>query len=339
MEMQSVALERFRLQGLLGVGAQYEVHAAIDSETGAAVVLKRPWAQSLKAGQYQAVEALSVRLIEIHRLLGVAAPLISHLIGYAERGRHDDYFGDANPQEYHVLVEERARGLPLVADLKDKFRGVPIGLGQNLFALYPMVPRLTRGSAPILLQLLEVEEAFTHHGRLVMDLRPQNVFFDPWQGTITVIDIGTIVDADTARQRQQPLDLHDCLAELCKFYLAPQIPPHQANSYREPFGMGPALGFTREVDRMLQSCQQLAAGPLQEAAIALLERLKRREYRTVEAFRQDIQRCFALIDERNQALQELPELVTAWRQGLTMLKDHYWRKFLFDPETDLLHYQ
>jgi hypothetical protein len=337
--MERIALERFRLQGLLGVGAQYEVYAAIDSETGAAVVLKRPWAQSLKGGQYHSVDALSARLIEIHRLLGAVAPLISHLIGYTERARHDHYFGDANPQEYHVLIEERAPGVPLVADLKDKFRGVPIGLGQNLFALYPMVPRLAGGSAPILLQLLEVEEAFTQRDCLVMDLRPQNVFFDPWHGTITVIDIGTFIDADTARQRHQPLDLHDCLAELCKFYLAPQTPPDQADSYGEPFGMGPALGFTREVDRMMQSYRQLAEGPLQAVAIAILERLKRRDYGTVEAFRQDLQGYFALIDERNRTLPAWPKLVDAWRQGLTMLQAPYWRKFLFDPETDLLHYQ
>jgi serine/threonine protein kinase len=337
--MEIIALERFRLQGLLGMGAQYEVYAAVDSETGAAVVLKRPWAQSLKGGQYRSVEALSVRLIEIHRLLGATAPFISRLIGYAEPARHDRYFGDANPQEYHVLVEERARGVPLVADIRDKFRGAPIGLGQNLFALYPLVPRLTGGSVPILLQLLEVEEAFLHRDRLVLDLRPQNVYFDPWQGTITVIDIGAFVEADAARQRRQPVDLHDCLAELCKFYLAPHTPPNHANSYREPFGMGPALGFAKELERMLQSCQQLAAGPLQEASIAILERIKRRDYGGLAAFRHDIQRYFTLVDERNRQLQEFPDLVDVWRQSLAMLKDSYWRKYLFDPDADLLHYQ
>jgi hypothetical protein len=337
--MEVLALERFRLQGLLGIGAHYEVYAAIDSDTDAHVVLKRPWGQSLRGGQYRHVDELSARLIDIHRRLGRTVPHISHLIGYAERARHDQYFGDAHPQEYYVLVEERARGVPLVADLKDKFRGIPIGLAQNLFALYPLVPRMTGGAAPILLQLLDVEEAFTAGDCLVMDLRPQNVFFDPWQGTITVIDIGTFFDGETARQRRQPLDLHDCLAELCKFYLAPQIPPNHANSYREPFGMGPALGFTRDLERMVQHCQQLAEGPLQEAAIGLLDRIKRRDYGTVGAFRQDVERYFALVDARNKQLRDFPDFVDAWRQGLALLHDKYWRKYLFDPETDLLHYQ
>jgi serine/threonine protein kinase len=337
--MDIVTLERFRLQGLLGVGAQYEVYAAIDRETDAPVVLKRPWAQSLRGGQYRTVDALSVRLIDIHQRLGATAPLISHLIGYAAPARHDHYFGDGNAQEYHVLVEERARGVPLVADLKDKFRGVPIGLGQNLFALYPLIPRLTGRAVPILLQLLEVEEAFIRGHYLVMDLRPQNVFFDPWQGTITVIDIGTFVEAEAARQQRQPVELHDCLAELCKFYLAPQIPPSRADSYREPFGMGPPLGFARGLERLVQNCRQLAKGPVQDMAIAILERTKGRNYGTVEAFRQDIQRYLALIDERNSKLAEWPDLVEAWRQGCAMLQDTYWQRFRFDPETDLLHYR
>jgi hypothetical protein len=337
--MQAIALERFERQRLVGVGASYEVYAAVDRETGAQVVLKRPWAQSLRGGQYRHVDDLSARLIELHRRLGRGAPHLSHLIGYAERGRHDGYFGDGNPQEYLVLVEERARGVPLVADLKDKFRGVPIGLGQNLFALYPLVPRLIGGPAPILLHLLEVVEAFARIDCLILDLRPQNVFFDPWQGTSTVIDIGACVDGRASRGGRPSADLHDCLAELCKFYLAPHPPPRDASGYREPFGMGPALGFDRELARMRQSWQGLGDGPLQEAALAVLERIERRDYPSVDAFRRDIQGYFALVDERNRRLPELPALVDAWRQGLALFQDKYWRRFLFDPDTDLLHYR
>jgi len=86
-----------------------------------------------------------------------------------------------------------------------------------------------------------------------MDLRPQNVFFDPRQGTITVIDIGMCVDQRATSGRQPALDIHDCLAELCKFYLQPQSPPRQAKGYCDPFGMGPPLGFTKELERMIQA--------------------------------------------------------------------------------------
>ena len=52
-----------------------------------------------------------------------------------------------------------------------------------------------------------------------MDLRPQNVFFDPKRGEIIIIDIGTCIDLRTAAGSRPTLDVHDCLAELCKFYL------------------------------------------------------------------------------------------------------------------------
>ena len=140
------------------------------------------------------------------------------MVGYTARVSHDRYFADALPQEYHVLVEERARGLPLVADIKDKFRGVPIGLAQHLFALHPLVQGAFEGRSSIFEQILEVEEAFTRVDYLIMDLRPQNVFFDPKRGEITVIDIGTCVDLKTAAGPRPAPEIHDCLAELCKFY-------------------------------------------------------------------------------------------------------------------------
>jgi hypothetical protein len=338
-DMVSIELERFRLKHSLGIGANYEVYAAIDSETGRDVVLKRPWAQSLRGGQYRSIDELSARVIELHRLVGDAVPHLSPLIGYTDRRRHDAYFGDSLPQEYHVLVEERAQGVPLVADIKDRFRGIPIGLGQNLFALYPLVPHRVAGPTGILQQLLDVEEAFTHRGYLVLDLRPQNVFFDPKAGAITVIDVGTFVDENAVGGTRQTPDLHECFAELCKFYLAPNSPPVQANGYREPFGMGPALGFSRELERMIQGCLRQTTGALQNAVVGILQKIKSREYGTVEAFRRDLQPYFTLVHERNSDLQELPDLVEAWRQGMELLQETYWRKFLFDPDADLVHYR
>jgi hypothetical protein len=333
-----IDLERFILGSPLGVGANYEVYAATDRQTGKDVVLKRPWAQSLRGGQSRYVDELSARVIELHRALGDATLQVSPLVGYTDRVRHDPYFGDGLPQEYYVLVEERARGVPLVADIKDKFRGIPIGLGQNLFALYPLVQASVNGSTSIFEQLLEVEEAFTRRDWLVMDLRPQNVFFDPKCGRITVIDIGMYVDARAPTGPRPAPDIHDCLAELCKFYLAPQSPPTLANGYRDPFGMGPALGFTKELERMIQACAGLASGPLRDSSMSILDRIKRRDYGAVAPFRHDLQQYLALVAERNRTLQEFAHLVAVWRQGMELLRHQYWRKFLFDHEADLAPY-
>ncbi|MBI3325864.1 MAG: serine/threonine protein kinase [Nitrospinae bacterium] len=336
--MDAIQLERFTLKRPLGIGANYEVHAAIDSQTGREVVLKRPWAQFLSRGQYQHVDNLSARLIEVHRALGDALPYVSHLIGYTDCTQHDAYFGDLLPQKYHVLVEERARGVPLVASARDKFIGVPIGLVQNLFTLYPLVSRADKTSPGILQQLLDVEEAFYNAGFLVLDMRPQNVFFDPKEGRITVIDIGGFLASGTGRGKNGGPDLHDAFAELCKFYLTPHSPPAHVNGYRDPFGMGPDLGFRKELDRMLQSFLGITTPPLQEAAVAILRKVKERGYGTVGEFRGDLQQVLALVSERNSTLPDVPSLVRVWREGMEMLKDKYWRKFLFDPDADLIHY-
>ena len=336
--MDAVDLERFSLTGSLGLGANYEVYAAIDRETGQQVVLKRPWVQTIRGGQSRHVDEQSARVIELHQVLDGAVPYISALVGYTERVSHGGYFGDDLQQEYYVLVEERAQGLPLVADIKDKFRGVPIGLAQNLFALYPLVQAARDGTARVFLQLLDVEEAFTRADRLLMDLRPQNVFFDPRQGAITVIDIGTCVDQRTPPGSQPAPDVHDCLAELCKFYLEPQNPPLQAKGYRDPFGMGPPLGFPKELDRMIESCARLASAPLRDITVGMLQRLKRREYGAVEPFRRDLQQYFTLVHERNRNLQEFPEMVGVWHQGMELLREKYWQKFRFDPDSDLIDY-
>jgi hypothetical protein len=51
-----------------------------------------------------------------------------------------------------------------------------------------------------------------------------------------------------------------------------------------------------------------------------------------------LQQYFALVDERNRNLQEFPDLVGVWRQGVELLREQYWRKFRFDPEADLAQY-
>ena len=336
--MAVIDLEGYSLGGLLGIGANYEVYAAVDRETGKDVVLKRPWAQTIRVGQSGHVDEQSARVIELHRRFAGVVPHIAPLVGYTERVSHDRYFGDALPQEYHVLVEERARGLPLVADIKDKFRGVPIGLGQNLFALHPLVQGAFEGRPSIFEQILEVEEASTRMDYLIMDLRPQNIFFDPKRGEITVIDIGTSVDLRTAPGPRPAPDMHDCLAELCKFYLEPQTPPTHPKGYRDPYGMGPALGFARELDRMIQACAGIANGPLRDLVVDMLQRLKRRDYGGITPFHRDVQKYFALVDERNRNLQDFPDLIGVWHQGMELLREQYWRKFRFDPDADLALY-
>jgi serine/threonine protein kinase len=337
--MDPVQLERFTEKRLLGVGANYEVHAAIDSQTGAPVVLKRPWVQYISRNQHQQVDKLSARVIELHRTLGGSFPHISHLVGYTGHTRHDRYFGDALSQSYYVLVEERARGVPLMGGIKDKFRGVPIGLAQNLYTLYPLVSHAREPTPGIMEQLLDLEAGCIRMGYLLLDLGPQNVFFDPRAGRITVIDIGESLEYRAAQHGNQGADLHDAFAELCRFYLTPHPPPTQVGGYREPFGIAATRGFQTDLERITHSFCELTAGPLQEAAVTILHQVKSRAYGSIDAFRQDLQRYFALVEDRNRALPDWPGLLNVWREGMEMLHETYWRRFLFEPETDLIHYR
>jgi hypothetical protein len=70
----------------------------------------------------------------------------------------------------------------------------------------------------------------------------------------------------------------------------------------------------------------------------MLQRLKRRDYGGVTLFRHDLQQYFTLVDERNRSLQDFPDLVGVWHQGMELLREQYWRKFRFDPDADLAPY-
>ena len=231
-------LRQAQLEGFLGSGSDYEVYAATDTQTGKHAVIKRPNQDYIARKLHHGVDRLSEQLIEVHQAIGDSLPNVAHLLGYTEVSNHNDYFGDSLNEAYRVLVEERARGLPLVSDIRDKFRGLPIGLGQNLFALYPLVPHQAKGSFTIQRQIMEVEEGFHKAGHLVLDMRPQNIYFDPREARITVIDIGTIPTQGAAAQGKaslgdHPRDVHDFFLEVFRFYATPDLPPVSSAGYAE----------------------------------------------------------------------------------------------------------
>ena len=133
--MQKVELDRFQTSGILGSGADYEVRAAVDQETGKQVVLKRPVPQMISRGMHISTEERTDRTLQVLEQMGDATENIIPIVGYTERGNHDIFYGDSLGQEYTVMVEERAKGIPLmVGDMRARITGVPVGVGQNLFA-------------------------------------------------------------------------------------------------------------------------------------------------------------------------------------------------------------
>ncbi|MDH3600665.1 MAG: ribosomal biogenesis LAS1 family protein [Candidatus Tectomicrobia bacterium] len=335
--MELVDLSRYEVTGVMGAGADYEARAAIDRETGKQVVLKRPEPQMVRRQLHAGIEARTDRILHMRQEVGDAIPMVVPFLGYTERRNHDAYFGDSMGQEYRVVVEERAAGIPLVGDTKARFTGVPIGAGQNLFALFPLVHPETSPPFAVLSQLLDVEAAFLQAGYLLLDLRPHNVFYQPDSGRITVIDCGalTALHEAPASSGKPPPDVHDFYLEMLKFYTTPQPPPAQVLAYREPSGLRPVVNFEQELDQMARQFQTVADSAVQETALGLIDQVRQRAYTAFDDFRRDLTAYLEAVASAHQALPNLAEAQQVWAEALDWLREDYWQRYLFDADTAL----
>ena len=335
--MEQIELNRFELTGLLGTGADYEVRSAVDLDTGEQVVLKRPVPQSIRNRMHGAVETRSDRTLQAYEAAGGATSLLSPLVGYTERANHDEYYGDSFGQEYRVLVFERAKGFPLVGDVRARILRVPIGLGQNLFALHPLGHPDGQPAFAVQQQLLDMEEAFHRAGYLLLDLTPQNVFYQPAAGRITVIDSGDLViegEPPTSRSRAHR-DVHDFFLELLKFYTTEQLPPGEAAGYRDAQNLRPVISFEEELDGMTAAFSTLDEGPARAAALQMTSRVKERAYGGFDEFRQDLTQYLEEVRIRNRSLPNVTQRRTAWKEALELLRADHWARYLFEHQPDL----
>ena len=334
--MQLVTLDRYEVSGLLGTGADYEVRAAVDQETGQQVVLKRPVPQAISRQMHGAIEGRTDRTLQTYQELSDRVPQLSPLLGYTERASHVAFYNDGVEQEYRVMIFARAPGIPLVGDVRARILGVPIGLGQNLFTLFPLVQPQVEESWPVQRQLLDLEEQFYQSGRILLDLGPQNVFYQPASGAITVIDSGDQVTPDeepTFRSRRHR-DIHDFYLEMLKFYTNPHDPPDQATGYKDPYGLRPVITLEDEVKEM---SRQLSgrADPAGQALSGLINRVGKRDYSDYSDFRRDLTVYLEEARIRFQGLANLPSARQAWLEALELLRADYWKKFDFDAEAEL----
>ncbi len=335
--MEKVDLSRYQAGSILGTGADYEARAAVERESGRLVVLKRPVPQMVRHQLHAGIEARTDRMLQTYQEVGHTIPTLAPILGYTDRANHDAYFGDTLGQEYRVIVAERAVGLPLVGDPKARITGVPIGVGQNVFALFPLMQPEGYPPFAIQQQLLDLEEAFFQAGYILLDLRPQNVLYQPACGRITVIDCGALVDINTAADRQgrPPQDIHDFYLEMLKFYTTPEPPPAQAHGYREPHGLRPVVNFGRELDDMAQHFKVVPDPVVQEAALTIISQVHHRAYAAFTDFRRDLIAYLEAVGMSHQALSPLSVPRQAWAEALAWLQAEYWQRYLFHAETEL----
>ena len=335
--MEQVDLHRYETTQRLGTGADYEVWAAVERQTAQPVVLKRPLPQTIRHQQHTGIEARTDRLLQAYRTVGHTIPTVCPIIGYTERANHDAYFGDTLGREYRVLVQEHAAGIPLVGDPRARITGTPIGVGQNLFALFPLAQ--PEGALPFAIhrQLLDLEEAFYRAGYLLLDLRPFNVFYQPASGRITAIDCGALAELPSAvdRQGRPTHDIHDFYLEMLRFYTTPQLPPAQASGYREPYGLRPIRDFARELDGLAQQFRAMPDPDIRAAALMLIDQVRQRAYAEFADFRRDLLAYLEAVRQAHQAMPALAEARRAWAEALGWLHADYWQRFRFRPEVEL----
>jgi hypothetical protein len=348
--MEQVDLNRYELGGALGSGADYEVRAASDRETGRQVVLKRPQPQMVRRRLHAGIEKRTDRTLRAHREVGHSVPQVVPVLGYTERTLHDEYFGESLGQEYRVTVEERAQGIPLVGDPMARITGEPVGIGQNLFALFPLVAPDHHLPFPIQRQLLDVEERFYQAGYILLDLRPQNIFYQPGSARITVVDCGALTERPREGESAfisnppgnppaiPPLtpsrDIHDFYLEMLKFYTTSRHPPAEAEGYREPHGLRPVVRFEQELEEMSRDFGG-TPGPLRDAALPMIERVRGRSYAEFAGFRRDLTTYLEVLRDQNRRLPNLEQVRQGWTEALGWLRSEYWQRFLFQPEADL----
>ena len=334
--MNTVTLDRFELVGPLGSGADYDVRAAVDRETGRQVVLKRPTPQTVRRRMHGPTEERTTRALEAYQRAGQHCSAVSRVIGVTDAAVHDDYFGDDVGEPYRVRVEERASGIPLVGDPMSRILRVPIGLGQNLFALHPLALPEGVGDWPVQMQLLEAQEMYAAAGYALLDLGPHNVFYSPGTGRVALVDASALVGhgIDRAQGNRGPQDIHDFYVEMLKFYVAPLLPPTDQTGYYDPYNQRPVISLEQECGDLSRAFAS-AGDDLREATTSCLGKVRRRGYGSVAEFGQDLQECLGLITIRNDQMAERDAATIAWQGALHRLTENHWTRYLFDADAEL----
>ena len=334
--METLTLDRFELTGALGSGADYDVRSAVDRDTGMQVVLKRPSPQVVRRQMHGAIEERTTRTLDAYERAGQHCDVVPRIIGVTEPAVHDEYFGDDVGEPYRVRVEERAPGIPLVGDPRSRILRVPIGLGQNLFALHPLALPANVAAWPIQTQLLAAQEVYQAAGYALLDMGPHNVFYSPGSGRISLVDASALVGhgVDSAQSNRGPQDLHDFYLEMLKFYVAPEPPPDDAAGYYDPYNQRPVISIDQECDDLSRAFSG-AGGELRDAINQCLGKVRSRGYGSVAEFGSDLRGCMAQITIRNDGMAGRDEAVAAWNSALQRLTETHWTRYLFDADSEI----
>lgn len=109
----------------------------------------------------------------------------------------------------------------------------------------------------------------------------------------------------------------------------------QARGYRDPHGLRPVVNFERELDEMARQFKAVADVAVQDAAQTMIGQLRHRAYMEFEDFRRDLLTYLGTVRAYHQSLPDLVDAQRVWAEALDWLRDAYWQRYLFRPETEL----
>ena len=170
-------------------------------------------------------------------------------------------------------------------------------------------------------------------------MRPQNIYYDPADGSIYVIDVGTVPTYGPASQGQassmgQGQDLHNFFAEVFRFYMSPELPPLDPAGYGEPYGMRATPEFGQQVDGMMDAFLKSEDRELCQTAVGTLQKVRGRSYNSVEEFGRDLQLCLEAASNRDNLHDLGNPALDAWRSARKLLEAPYWKRFLLEKSSD-----
>ncbi len=311
-----------------------QVFASTDLETGEQCVVKRPHPSLISRNIHDDVER-RISLQAQLRSEGDTIPGLPRLLASTVPDEFEWYFRDNPGNSYVVLVEERARGVPLLGSVADQVRGHPVGLPFNLFALHPSTEHIERNTDNPALSALAIIERCLESGYLAGDLGPRNLFYSPGTGRATAIDLGSLRRPQPKGKRSPALDLNDILFEFFQFYTTPDRPPTTPEEYgqvRERRLLGPLERMTKSV---LDEYSSSATAERRDPAEVILNDIAKRRYQSVGEFRPNFEAY--LSETAREPRTDTSD--SAWSSALEGLRQPYWTKYVFDAESELSHYR
>ena len=326
-------LDRFRLGESLGEGADMQVFATTDMQTGASCVVKRPHPSLISRNIHDDVERRITLQAELRTEEG-EIDCLPRLIAVTIPDRFEWYFGDDLGHAYSVQVEERATGVPLLGSIGDQVRGHPVGLPLNLFGLHPSTIHLERDLEHPSLTVLGVIERCLELGILAGDLGPRNLFYSPGSGAATVIDLGALRRPVSEGPRARALDINDILFEFFQFYATPDSFPTSAQGFTVVSEQRHSGTLERMALSLAETYARATEGEQRDSAEVIMQAIARRSYQSVADFRSDFLAYLSATASRLRT----PSADEAWTAALDGLRETYWTKYLFDAESELSHY-